>query len=92
MDLKGFVKKYIGCEVKYLSDSRSGTDKGMIVGYLVPEDPADNRGPGFPCVIVSHPDKTGWPLPLPDGSVLLVHSPLNVSFSYIAVNGMVARI
>lgn len=77
MDMKKFAIANLGKSVRWRSFIMNPIPKGMIVGYNAI----------WGAVIVSFTDDIGWDKESLDGTdVILLDSPLNVSFWYIYPN------
>lgn len=72
MDVKEFAIANLGKTVRW----RKEFVEGMIVGYNIEKE----------AIIVSFAYNLGWDYEEEDGDIILLHSPLNVSFWYIYPN------
>lgn len=76
MDVKEFAIANLGKTVRWQRFIIRPLPEGMIVGYNELQE----------AIIVSFTCNTGWDYEEEDGDIILLHSPLNVSFWYIYPN------
>lgn len=77
MDVKEFAIANLGKTVRWKDDVTYPLQEGMIIGYSMSGE----------AVIISFTDTTGWDKETcEEGDIIILHSPLNVSFWYIYPN------